>query len=52
MATIFIYCSKEISEKVKTAFEDLINKIKDKFVNSNKIIHYLGNTNVSMSNGG
>ncbi len=28
MATIFVYSSKESSEKVRIAFEDLIKKIK------------------------
>ena len=30
----------------------MIGKIKEKFVNYNKIVHYLGTTNVSLSNGG
>ena len=52
MATITIYCSKEEGGKVKSAFEELVGKIKEKFVNYNKIVHYIGNTNISMSNGG
>jgi hypothetical protein len=52
IATITLYCFKEEGEKVKNAFEELINKIKEKFVNYNKIIHYFGNTNISLSNGG
>lgn len=52
MATITVYCLKENEQRVKSAFEELVKKIKDKFVNYNKIIHFLGNTNISLSNGG
>ncbi len=52
MATITVYCFKEEGEKVKNAFEELVKKIKEKLINYNKIIHYLGNTNISLSNGG
>ena len=52
MAPITIYCSKEHEANIKAAFEELIGKIKEKFVNYNKIIYYLGNTNITMSNGG
>ena len=52
MATLTIYCAKNQAQRVKSAFEELIAKIKEKFINYNKIIHYAGNTNISMSNGG
>jgi len=52
MATITLYSSKEQSTKAKGLFEEMLNRIKSKFINYNKIIHYMGTTNISMSNGG
>lgn len=52
MATITLYCLKDQSEKIKGLFEGMIGRIKDKFINYNKIVHYMGTTNISMTNGG
>ena len=52
MATIFLFCSKSDSEKIKSAFEDLLSRIKEKVLKATKMINYLGNTNVLISNGG
>lgn len=52
MATITVYCTKNQQMRIKSLFEQMINRIKDKFINYNKIVHYMQTTNISMSNGG
>lgn len=41
MATITVYCSKQQEGKIKNLFDEMITKIKDKFINYNKIVHYM-----------
>lgn len=47
-----IHCKKEIENKVKASFEAILNKIREKVSSSNKIMHYLGNTNLLLGAGG
>jgi hypothetical protein len=52
MALITIHCIKEKEEKLKIAFELVLKKIKEKISNSNKIVHYMGSTNIILGMGG
>lgn len=49
---IMIHCRKEWSEKVKSGFEAILAKIREKVSLSNKLVHYLGSTNVLLGAGG
>jgi hypothetical protein len=52
MAMIVIHCGKEKSEEIKGSFESVLIKIREKLSVSNKIVHYIGNTNLILGAGG
>jgi hypothetical protein len=52
MAMIMIHCSKDTESEIKTQFEAMLAKIREKLSQSNKIIHYLGSTSISLGTGG
>lgn len=47
-----IHCRREASDKIKGLFEAMLGKIREKVSLSNKLMHYLGNTNVLLGSGG
>ncbi len=49
---IIIHTAKEKSDVVKKHFETILCKIKEKLSVSNKLVHYLGNTNLLLGAGG
>lgn len=52
MAMIIIHCSKEKAEELKNTFESILTKLREKLSVSNKIVHYIGNTNLILGAGG
>jgi hypothetical protein len=52
MALIVLHCIKERSEEIKNKFETILNKIREKLSVSNKLVHYLGTTNLILGAGG
>lgn len=52
MALIMIHCRRERAEAIKALFESMLGKIREKVSLSNKLMHYLGNTNVLLGAGG
>jgi hypothetical protein len=52
MALILIHCIKDQYEQVKERFETVLTKIREKLSVSNKLVHYLGSTNLILGAGG
>jgi hypothetical protein len=52
MAMIIIHCRKDREEAIRGSFEGMLGKIREKLSQSNKVLHYLGNTNLLIGAGG
>ena len=52
ISMIVVHCSKARSELIKGDFESLLNKIRERYSVSSKVVHYMGNTNLILGPGG